>query len=410
MINSDKSISKPFLKSSNPLEKKWIICFKYKNSNGDNKEYKRTFDLNKPPYVIKGIVNDKANIIKARIKRANIYLSELAKDIDTIAFNVDAGDFEQSILDLPFKDYLDEWLQWKKNIVSLGSYKRYKEKVNVLQDYLTDNKIEHISLKKFDYTAMNNFLLYVQDKSSNTSYNYYLTILKNIYKYLIKIKAIKGLDNVTDRFTKLKIDDSEKHIPYSDVQLSFKLLNEYSSILALLAKCIFYTLHRIDTLTQLQFKDFDLDKRIINIPSKKIKTKKKLTIRISQYIMPELLEYIGKNQPQPNDYFFGNNGFTKNSINLRKTDIRIFGQNQTPVNTFTSQFRYFKERKSTDNQVFTNNHTLYGFKHSGIGYYIDMGLSDKHIIKITGHANTGILATYSRMHEAKIPQEIWDKI
>ena len=126
--------------------------------------------------------------------------------------------------------------------------------------------------------------------------------------------------------------------------------------------------------------------------------------------MPELLEYIDKHRPQPHDYFFGNNGFTKNAINLRKTDIRIFGKNKTPVNTFTSQFRYFKARKSTDKELFTENHTLYGFKHSGIGYYINMGLSDKQIIQITGHANTSILATYSRMHEAIIAKEIWDNI
>lgn len=74
-INIDKSISKPFLSTENHLIKKWYICFRYKNYAGEQKEYKRTFDLNKPPYVIKGNVNDKTNIVKERLNRAKQYVN-----------------------------------------------------------------------------------------------------------------------------------------------------------------------------------------------------------------------------------------------------------------------------------------------------------------------------------------------
>ncbi len=409
-VNTDKSIGKPFLKSNNPLEKKWIICIKYKNANGDHKEYKRTFDLNKPPFVIKGIVNTKANIVKAREKRATQYINELINDLDSIEFDIDRGDFVESILDKPLKGFITDWLLWKRNKVKASSFQRYTEKINVLNNWLYDNKIPNISLKRFDYSTFNKFLNYVQTKNSNISYNYYLSLFRNIYKYLTKIQDIQGLNNITDRFEKLKENDTEKHAPYADYNQAFGDLTDYNQMLGLMSKWIFYTLHRINTLTSLQLKDFDLTKGIINIPSAKIKTSKKLTIRISKHLLPELVEYVSANKPQPNDYFFGNFGMIKNAVNLDKTDVRMFGKNKTSVKVFSQLFRLFKQKKTTDTNLFTHHHTLYGFKHSGIGYYKNAGLNDHQIIKITGHSNVSILATYSRQYEAVIDEELFNSL
>ncbi len=390
--------------------KKWIICFKYTNNQGERKEYKRTYDINKAPFVIKGVVNDKANIVKQREKRANEYIRVLANKLDVDVFDVDRGEFEVDKLELPIEGYVNDWLIWKKNKVKLSSYQLYREKMNVFQDWLNTNNLSGISLKRFDYTKFNKFLLFVQTKSSNKSYNYYLTIFKNIYKYLIKIQRMKGVDNITDNIEKLKEDDTEKYALFSNIEKAFTDLTEHNYYLGFMAKCIYYTLHRINTLTSLQFKDFDLERGIINIPSAKIKTGKKLSIRISRHLLQDIINYVEENKPDLNSYFFGNNGFTKNTINLIKTDIKMFGKNKTNVNVFTQQFKYFKELRTTDKKLFTNNHQLYGFKHNGIKYYKDANFNDAQIIQVTGHRNVSILATYSRQYEAIVSEDLFKSL
>ncbi|WP_156307027.1 site-specific integrase [Sphingobacterium endophyticum] len=414
-VNIDKSIGKPFLKSANPLSKKWIICIKYKNSQNEHKEYKRTFDLNKAPFVIKGVVNTKANIVKQRQKRASQFINELINDLNSIEFDVNAGDFVQSILDKPLKEFINDWLLWKKNKVKASSFKRYSEKISVFNDWLYTNQLHNISLKRFDYLTLNRFLNFIQTKSSNISYNFYLTVFKNIYKYLTKIEDIQ-ISNITTRFEKLKENDTEKHALYSDYQQAFNDLTEFNYLLGYMAKCIFYTLHRIETLTSLQYKDFDLSRGIINIPSAKIKTAKKLTIRISKHLLPQIIEYVNEHRPQPNDYFFGNHGMIKSKINLNKTDVRMFGKHKTSVKIFSQMFAYFKNKKTTNKELFTAKHSLYGMKANGYSYYKNGGdgqqfiLSDEQIIKITGHSNTDILKKYSREYEAIISEELWNSL
>lgn len=415
-INADKSIGKPFLKSNNPLEKKWIICIKYKNQLNEPKEYKRTYDLNQPPFVVKGVVITNTNVVKAREKRAQAYINALIAKLDATEFDVNTGDFVVDKLDLPLKDYINDWLLWKKNQIKSTSLDRYKEKINVFQDWLYDNNLSDISLKRFDIRTLNKFLIYIQsgkgvktDKQHNKSYNYYLTVFKNIYKYLNNTIRLK-VDDITTAIPKVKEEDTDKHTPYNNVDKAFTDLTDYSYYLGLMAKCVYYTLHRPDTITQLQFKDFDLKNGVINIPSSKIKTGKKLQIRISKHLLSDIENYVNEYQPQPNDYFFGNSGMVKNTINLDKADVKMFGQNKTKVAFFKSSFQYFKNKKTTDKTLFTALHTLYGFKHSGIGYYKDAGLTDHQIIKITGHSNVSILQTYSRQYDAIIDEDLFNSL
>lgn len=111
-----------------------------------------------------------------------------------------------------------------------------------------------------------------------------------------------------------------------------------------------------------------------------------------------------------NDYFFGNYGMIKNKINLDKTDIKMFGKYKTSVKVFSQMFNNFSNKKTTNKELFTPLHTLYGFKHSGIRYYKDAGLTDHQIIKLTGHSNISILATYSRQYDAVISEELFNSL
>lgn len=413
-VNSLKTISKPYLKTTNPFNKKWYVCFRYKNSQGITKIYQKTYDLNKSPYVINGVINDKSKVIKDRLNYGQELVKLLDNQLKVHEFDVDSGVFVEDKENSLLFEYLDKWLQWKKKKVTENTLTRYTDKVKVIKDYLTAINKEDITIKSFaDYTLINNFVTALQEKYSNSLHNYYLILLSNFFKYLIKIEKM-NIEDVATQIDKLKEDDTEKHAKYSNITKAFEDLTYHHYYLGLMSKTIYFTLHRIDTITKLQFKDFDLKNGLINIPSTKIKTRKKLTIRISKHLLPIIKQYVEEYQPLPNDYWFGH---TNHTPKYRKKSIAMFAPHKSDVQSFTNLFHQFRKKKTTDKELFTPNHTLYGMKANGYLYYKEyvddngnvVVVDDKVIIKLTGHSNTDILKKYSRDYEATISKDIWDR-
>lgn len=412
-VNSDKTISRAFLKTTNPLAKKWYVCFRYKNTQGITKVYQKTYELNKSPYVVNGVVNTKTNIIKERLSYGQEQVKVLNNKIQTTVFDTDKGIFNKNKEDSPLFEFLDMWLKWKSNKVKSSSLLRYTDKVQVLKNYLISNNKESISLKNFNYDVINDFLIHLQRTHSNSLYNYYLLLINNFINFIIKIEKVK-IENEAISIEKVKEDDTEKHAKYSDVHKAFDALTKHHYYLGQMAKTIYYTLHRIDTITKLQLKDFDLKNALINIPSAKIKTGNKLTIRISKHLIDEIRDYVNEHKPSLNDYWFGH---TNHTPKYRKKSITMFAPHKSDVQSFSNLFHQFRAKKSTDKQLFTDLHTLYGFKANGYLYYKEykdangnvIVVDDKQIIKITGHKNISILAKYSRAYEATISKDIWDR-
>lgn len=405
-INSLKSISKPYLKTTNPLSKKWYVCFRYTNNQNETKEFKRTFDLNKQPFVINGIVNNKPSIQKERYKIGLKYVKEIQDLLNNVEFDANRGVFIEDATKEPVIQHLHNWYNWKQNKVKHTTHKVYKSVINLFENYLNDTNNIHISLEHFGYRELSNFLNNVQTTTSNSRYNFCLIVFKNFYNYIINIEGI-NVPNPTKKISNLTVYQTTKHSKYSTPNTAIQDLTDYNYYLGFMAKCVYYTLHRIETLTALQFKDFDLEKGIINIPATKIKTAKKLEIRIHHNLLPTIREYVNNNDVLQNDYFFGYNGKIKNSKGGKKLDINMFGKSKTPVYIFTKIFERYRNLKTTNKLLFTPNHTLYGFKHSGVIYYKDNGLSDEQIIKLTGHSNTSILQTYSKQYEAIIDEDLF---
>lgn len=407
--NAFKSIGKPFIKTTNALSKNWTIAFRYKNSLGESKIYRRAFDLNQSPYVEKGIVNEKASVQKHRLNRANDYVRDITSLLEMTEFDVDRGDFVEDKTKLPIVGYFDDWKLWKKNKVKASTLTTYDVLINVFKGYLKTNGIETISLERTNYKLLNNFLNHIQDTTSKNTYNYYLTFLKNFYKYLIDIEKI-NIDNPTTQFIKHKKEDTEKHAKYDNPLQAIQDLTQYDYPLGLMAKTIYYTLHRLETITSLQYRDFDIPKGLINIPASKTKNNKKVTVRIHRNLLADLKDYLKTNTPQPMDYFLGYDGEVIGKKNTVKFNIKMFGKEKTNRNVFGKRFNTFKKKKSTNKTLFTANHTLYGFKHSGVVNYKSHGLTDHQIIKITGHHSVDILATYSKQYEAVLPKDVFDTI
>ncbi|WP_333577401.1 tyrosine-type recombinase/integrase [Sphingobacterium sp.] len=413
-LNGVKNV---FLMTTNPTVKKWYVCFKYTNSQKEIKIYKKTYILNKSPYVIGGIVNEKTSVLKARLKLANELAEELQEKLNTIEFDVDRGVFVKDAKDILFIKYLVDFIEWKRNKVSASSLKTYQSVVNEITQYLHTTNQQNISLGKVDIYLIED-IINTKQKLSNSRANFYLTVLSNFYKkYLIKYLNVLSTDeNIIDRLDRFKEEDSEKHALFNDVNKAFDILTKHKYYLGFMAKVIYYTLHRMDTITKLQFKNFELNNGIINIPSIKIKTSKKLQIRISKHIINDIKNYVESNDVQPNDYWFGYNEMIKNNKNQDTFKIQMFGKYKLPSYTISHHYDEFRKLKTTDKSIFTENHTLYGFKANGYKYYKNGGdskkfiLSDEQIIKITGHSNTDILKKYSREYEATISKELWDSL
>lgn len=415
--NLHSNITKAYLKTSNPLNPKWYVCFKYKNSLGEQKIYQKTYDLNKSPFVNKGVVNEKPSILKERKRLADEYVRELNSLLHDVEFDVDRNVFVEDAKDILFIQYLNDYIAWKCNKVKGSSVITYQSIVNEIIKYLHLINEQNVSLKNVDVHLIEKIINQKQELS-NSRANYYLTVLSNFYKkYLIKYLAVLSIDeNIIDRLERFKEDDTTKHAIYSDVQQAFSDLTNHKYHLGFMAKVIYYTLHRMDTITQLQYKDFDIEQGVINIPSDKIKTSKKLTIRISKHLLPTIKEAVERLKPQPHYYFFGNSGMIKNVKGQDTYNIEIFGEFKTPTYTISHHFDEFKKKKTTNKKLFTKRHTLYGMKANGYTYYKNGGdkkqfiLSDEQIIKITGHSNTDILKKYSREYEATISKEIWESL
>lgn len=415
--NLHSNITKAYLKTSNPLNPKWYVCFKYKNSLGEQKIYQKTYDLNKSPFVNKGVVSQKPSILKERKRLADEYVRELNSLLHDVEFDVDRNIFVEDAKDILFIQYLNDYIAWKCNKVKGSSIITYQSVVNEIIKYLHLINEQNVSLKNVDVHLIEKIVNQKQELS-NSRANYYLTVLSNFYKkYLIKYLAVLSIDeNIIDRLERFKEDDTSKHAIYSDVQQAFTDLTNHKFHLGYMAKVIYYTLHRMDTITQLQYKDFDIEQGVINIPSDKIKTSKKLTIRISKHLLPTIKEAIESLKPKPHYYFFGNSGMIKNEKGQDTYNIEIFGEFKTPTYTISHHFDEFKKKKTTNKELFTKRHTLYGMKANGYTYYKNGGdkkqfiLSDEQIIKITGHTNTDILKKYSREYEATISKEIWESL
>lgn len=417
-INSGKSIGNPFKKGCKSDSKKWTIGFKYKNSLNQPKEWKKSFDLNQPPFVKNGSVVTTSSIVKKRMERADALVELLVDKLQTLEFDVDSGDFVKEKASLSLKHWLKEWLKYKSKRVKGGTFELYVSKVNVISEWLDEKQIYDIEVGKFSHLHLKKFLNYIQsgekmgdnNKTFNSLHNTYLNLWKDFYKFLIQHERL-NIENQSFGIEKFDVEESEKYAKYDDVNKALDSLFEYNKYLGYMAQFIYYSLHRPETIVSLQWKDFDLENRIINIPAKKIKTKKKLTLRIHKRLIPTLLQYLETNKPNKDDYFFGNNG--KVALGNRpftKNDIQLFGKNKTTRNTFTRMFTAYRNKKTTDKNLFTENHQLYGFKHNGVHYYKHNRLTDEEIIKITGHRSTTIIATYSREFEAVIDEDLFDSL
>lgn len=400
-INKSKKIGKPYvIKEKNGI---WKVCFKYKDTFGKEKKYYYSDDLNDSSFFVfdsKGKkkldkngnaeiknINERKTIAKRRIER-------LEEELDNFEFIVDGGYFALGDTDRKITDLLEEFLKFKmaEGTINDKTYSIYNSKVSRFKAYLELLKTPNLTLEQFTKEKFSAFLSYIiVDLEQSKGYrDDFLVFFQGFYNHLIDYKNLE-ITNITKTFKRIDKGKTKMHqaIEIDDFHNVLKEIEAYNDYLSVMYKFVFFTLHRIETIVSIQFKNIDLKRNLIHLSSDMVKNNEQLSISIAEPLQQLIKAYIGENEVDKDDYLFGKD--------YERAKIKLFGKVQSKANTFSTQFSAFKRGAIEKGSKFINEYsTLYSAKHSGIKFLLENGYTPNQIITITGHTNVEQLGAYAK--------------
>lgn len=402
-FNLINKIGKPYLIKEKSTGK-WKVAFEYVTNEGKRKRYYYSKGLN-DSYFFDTNVDNKLKYNKdGTIKHKNIQQREqlakkrierLNRDLNNFNFDVNTGKFMLGDIDKSIKELLYDFIDFKNKYdnCTASSIKQYQTKANTLINYCKDIiSNENITIRTINKQFFLEFFSWlVNTRKRKLVYrDDCLIFLKMFYKWLITERNL-NIDNPLSTIKKQNKDKTTKHKTIEANKLNRVLneLKEYNYYLAIMYQFIFFTLHRIETLVSLQFKDFDLNNDLIHIPSHKVKNNQAVTIQLNGDLKEIIIEHMTKNIVNRDDYLFGSIGYMK---------VSLFSSIKSTAKYFSNSFFKYKKQalKSKNETYITKESTIYSAKHSGIKFLMDSGLSANSIISITGHRNVEMLGTYAK--------------
>jgi integrase len=371
----------------------WNIRFWYKY-NGRRLSKKMASGLNGSDYIhkVKGI---KVEIRKTERKAyAKILISTIEDKLKKLYFDPITKEFEDlDKADLPFSKYLDEYIDYtpkkKRSESTKDIYRSYN---NVIKAYLNEHETPNLKLKEFNREKVERFLSSIEKKNSTGQRDNYLVYLKGVFKYCTEYLEILDRNPIKLIHT-INTETSVSNRSYDENLrgLVFAEAKKMDIHFWLLLRMLFHTLRRPDELLKLRKKDFNLKQGLVSFNSGIIKTNKTEYSTLSPNLLNDINSLITDDMKA--DYFFlgSDERIGKNARYIK----HVYGFNKTPYDHFQDKFKILKKKLNLP-----DGYTIYGFKHSGINYLIEVEkFSDSEIIQTTGHTNTAILGRYAR--EAK---------
>lgn len=413
--NSEFRFTKPYLTKLND-GKKWEIQFYYYIGK-DRKIFRSSEGLNTSYFV-----NVHDLTLREQKRRYNERNDLANRNIDIIKdwmqsriFNPINKAFFIPDTEVKLVDCYREFLTFKsKEGVASGTLVQYTTKANLFFNYLSTVSQKDVKISELRTNLYPDYFYSLRDK--NTSSNWFndtLVFHKMFFKWVIEIKEV-SIKNSVIKIKPLAKDDIIKHkaIPSSLIAESFEQLKSYGSpILSLFCKFIVYTLHRPNTLTQLQLKEFDLSTEKVHIPKNKIKTKKAVDLKLAKPLLDLIAGFIEKNDIPSDYYLFGYDWIE--SVRGRKKEYRLFGKYKSKPSDYTLKFSHFVQKQiltaykkdPTLAKIFDyGKTTLYGYKHTGVVWLRENNWTLEQIIQLTGHKDTEIAKWYARDFKPAIPK------
>ncbi|WP_313552966.1 tyrosine-type recombinase/integrase [Sphingobacterium multivorum] len=402
-INKSKNIGNPYLvKEKSGI---WKVCFKFKDINGKEKKHYNSDDLNDSSFFVldskgkkkidkNGVVELKNSKKREEIAKANIKQLNDALDKFEYIIVADGGYFALGDTDKKITDLLEEFLKFKiaEGTINDKTYNIYNSKVSRFKAYLDKLKTPNLTLKDFTKEHFSAFLSHIIiDLEQSRGYrDDFLVFFQGFYNHLIDYKNL-DITNITKTFKRIDKGKTKMHqaVEIDDFHNVLQEIESYNFHLALMYKFMFFTLHRIETIVSIQFKNIDLKRNLIHLSSDIVKNDEQLSISIAQPLQELIKAYIEENEVDKDDYLFGKD--------YERAKIKLFGKVQSKANTFSTQFSAFKRGAIEKGSKYINEYsTLYAAKHSGIKFLLESGYTPNQIITITGHTNVDQLGVYAK--------------
>lgn len=394
-INRLNKVGAPFLAKEGKTGV-WKVCFKYADNNNKQKKYYYSEGLNDSSFfaydtdgkkkMLKGVAVLKN--LTTRKALAQKRIDRLEQDLNNYVFDVNKGVFTLGDDDKPLTDLMQEYITFKKTEgITAGTIADYNSKINGLNKWLGITGKHNINVKEFTKQDLHDFYSYLLDelgysKKYRDAYNKFFTA---VYNWLIKFKDM-DVDNITTTFKNIHKGVTKMHraIDVKDLKKMMEEISETRPRLALMFQFVFFTLHRIETLVNVQRRDVDLDNRLIYLSSDIVKNNQQVTITIADPLYYILKDYIDNNDTAPTDYLFGKGK-------------GLFSSRKNTANSFSNTFAFYKKNAIERGSIYFDEYTtLYSAKHSGVKFLLDSGLSPEQIISITGHTNVKALGVYAK--------------
>ncbi len=350
---------------------------------------------------------------KEREQIALQIINQVKEWIENREFDPGTKAFKLPENEVSLNEYLDKFFDYKcRESISPNTLKQYKAKLNSFKDYLNKRGKKDIKLKE---AGKDLYVDYFQEIKANSRVNWHNGLLifhRMFYKWLTDIEEVQN-SNPTKIIRTLPKEDIVMHkaINRDLVAESFDQIERYgSNILRLMCEFIFYTLHRPNTLVQIQRKDIDLKNGTINISASIIKTGKGVILKLHDKLLEILNSYLLINEVHPDWYLFGYDRVE--SIRGTKRGFSLFASEKSNETFYSQKFQHFvneqivkayKSDESIPNIFFSGSTTLYGYKHSGVVFLRNAGWTLEQIIQLTGHKDTDIVKWYGREYKPTLP-------
>lgn len=401
-INKSKKIGNPYIiKEKSGI---WKVCFKYKDINGKEKKHYNSDDLNDSSFFVfdskgkkkidkNGNVELKNGKKREEIARANVTQLNNALEKYEFIIGVDGGYFALGDTDKKITDLLEEFLKFKEGEGNINdkSYTIYKSKVTRFKKYLELAKLAEIKVKEFTKEHLNSFYSYllVDEELTKRYRDDFHRFFVGFYNWVIDFRGV-DIPRITKTFKIINKAKTKMHqaTNIEDFSNLLEEIEEYNYHLSVMFKFIFFTLHRIETIVSIQFKDIDLQRNLIHLSSDIVKNNQKVSISIAEPLQELINAYLVNNDVNKNDYLFGRD---------ENMNVVLFGSLKSEAYFFSNLFSKFKKKALKRESKYINDYTtLYSAKHSGVKFLLDNGYTPNQIITITGHTNVNQLGAYAK--------------
>ncbi|OIQ24105.1 site-specific integrase [Lacinutrix sp. MedPE-SW] len=282
-------------------------------------------------------------------------------------------------------------INFKKQIVSVTTFRSYKNRVDFFLNWIYNNRPEIKTIDDLTKKHLLDFLNDVLYKTSARNRNNYRTELSSI------IQVLEDNEIITTNFVKkipILKSTPNRNKTYSQKQQEaiFNHLRETDKVLLLYIKFIAFNFLRPLEVCRIKIKDINIENRTVQFKAKNSPLKTKIIPEILWNELPDLTQY------KPDDYLFAG-------------DI-IGGPWETQLNNKRDFYSKRFKRNVKEKFNLGINYGLYSFRHTYITK-LYRGLvktsspfeAKSKLMLITGHSTMSALEKYLRDIDAELPAD-----